>query len=223
MPVYLFDIDGTLLRSGGAGQAAMEVGLERAFGITAPTEGISVAGRTDFAIIGDLLEFHGVAVTTENRQRIIDEYLSHLPVELAAREGLLLPGVVELLDRLNTVENAHLGLLTGNLRRGAELKLTHFELIHHFRWGGFGDEHAHRDDVARAAFAEVLSDLPHAESDAVWVIGDTPADVQCGRAIGARVLAVATGLYSSEQLAATEPDHLVADFSDVQAILDPLN
>ncbi|MHC4879425.1 MAG: HAD family hydrolase [Planctomycetota bacterium] len=222
MPVYLFDIDGTLLRSGGAGQAAMEVGLERAFGITAPTEGISVAGRTDFAIIGDLLEYHRVAPTDENRQRIIDEYLSHLPTELSTREGLILPGVVELLDRLNAIEESHLGLLTGNLRRGAELKLTHFELIHHFKWGGFGDEHAHRDDVARAAFAEVLSEMPHAESDTVWVIGDTPADVQCGRAIGASVLAVATGLYSNEQLAATEPDQLVADFSDVETILDLL-
>lgn len=222
MPVYLFDIDGTLLNSGGAGQAAMEVGLARAFGITAPTEGISVAGRTDFAIISDLLEFHRVAPTDENRARIIDEYLSHLPVELADREGLVLPGVVHLLEQLSSLADAHLGLLTGNLRRGAELKLTQYELIHHFQSGGFGDLHSHRDDVARTALADVQRTLPDADATDVWVIGDTPADVQCGRAIGASVLAVATGMYSTEQLAATEPDHLVDDFSDVERILNLL-
>ena len=222
MAVYLFDIDGTLLNSGGAGQAAMEVGLARAFGITAPTEGISVAGRTDFAIISDLLEFHGVEPSVENRHKIIDEYLAHLPVELSQREGLILPGVVELLEQLSGTGEAHLALLTGNLRRGAELKLTHFELIQHFEGGGFGDDHSHRDDVARAALADVQETRPSATSETVWVIGDTPADVQCGRAIGASVLAVATGLYSAEQLAETEPDHLVDDFSNVARILDLL-
>lgn len=222
MAVYLFDIDGTLLSSGGAGQAAMEVGLERAFGITAPTEGISVAGRTDFAIISDLMAFHGVDPNVENRHRIIDEYLTHLPVELSQREGLILPGVIRLLDELSSVADTHLGLLTGNLRRGAELKLAHFELIHHFEGGGFGDDHSHRDDVARAALADVQEIRPSTNSETVWVIGDTPADVQCGRAIGASVMAVATGLYSTEQLAETEPDHLVDDFSDVDRILELL-
>lgn len=222
MAVYLFDIDGTLLNSGGAGQAAMEVGLARAFGITAPTEGISVAGRTDFAIIADLLEYHGVEPTVENRRRIIDEYLAHLPIELAQREGLILPGVVELLEQLKTVTQSHLGLLTGNLRRGAELKLTHFELMQHFEGGGFGDDHSHRDDVARAALADVQGIRPTARSETIWVIGDTPADVQCGRAIGATVLAVATGLYSTEQLAETEPDYLVDNFSEVDRILELL-
>ncbi len=218
----LFDIDGTLLNSGGAGQAAMEVGLARAFGITAPTEGISVAGRTDFAIISDLLQYHSVEPTAENRQRIIEEYLAHLPLELSQREGLILPGVVELLEQLSTTVETHLGLLTGNLQRGAELKLTHFELIHHFQGGGFGDHHSHRDDVARAALADVQRRRPSAQSETVWVIGDTPADVQCGRAIGASVLAVATGMYSAEQLAETGPDSLVDDFSDVGRIIELL-
>ncbi len=222
MTVYLFDIDGTLLNSGGAGQAAMEVGLARAFGITAPTEGISVAGRTDFAIISDLLEYHSVEPTTANRQRIIEEYLTHLPVELAQREGLILPGVIQLLERLSGIADGHLALLTGNLRRGAELKLTHFELVHHFRGGGFGDDHSHRDDVARAALADVRELRPSVASETVWVIGDTPADVQCGRAIGASVLAVATGMYSTAQLAEAEPDHLVSDFSDVGRIIELL-
>ncbi|MBI1312203.1 HAD hydrolase-like protein [bacterium] len=222
MFAYLFDIDGTLLSSGGAGQAAMEVGLARAFGITAPTEGISVAGRTDFAIITDLLDYHSIEPTAENRRRIIDEYLAHLPTELAARHGLILPGVIELLNCLSSQADTHLGLLTGNLRRGAELKLTHFELIQHFKCGGFGDDHRHRDDVARAALDDLQRIVPDALPDNLWVIGDTPADVQCGRAIGASVLAVATGLYSTEQLAATEPDYLVEDFSDVGRVLSLL-
>jgi phosphoglycolate phosphatase len=221
MHALLFDIDGTLLRSGGAGQAAMERALESVFGVTAPTEGIQAAGRTDFAITSDLLEFHGLENSPENRERFLDGYLGCLPEELASREGIVLPGVPELLDALAARSTAHLGLLTGNLQRGAAVKLAHYKMASHFRFGGFGDDHHSRDDVARAAAAEAASVLKRTP-DSTWVIGDTPADVQCGRAIGATVVAVATGIYPVDVLSDAEPDYLFEDFSDVKLVLSIL-
>lgn len=219
MAVCLFDIDGTLLNSGGAGQAAMETALEATFGITAPTEGIPVAGRTDRAIVTDLLQFHGVEDADANWLRFVDTYIEKLPHELSSRDGLILPGVEELLAELHGRAQLTLGLLTGNFRRGAELKLHHYQLSDYFSGGAFGDEHFDRDDVAKAALADVLGKADTTADTEVWVIGDTPADVKCGRAINATVVAVATGLYSMDELEATEPDHLCEDFSDVELIL----
>src|SRR5262249_58386565 len=115
------------------------------------------------------------------------------------------------------------GLLTGNWRRGACIKLDHFGLFHHFEFGGYGDHHLDRDDVAREAWAEVRARFPQlAGAERVWVIGDTPLDVQCARAIGARAVAVATGWHSGTELAACAPDLLLDDLSDAQAFLGRL-
>ncbi len=222
MRVLLFDIDGTLLNSGGAGQAAMEDALESAFGVTRQTEGIPVAGRTDRAITSDMMQFHDIPLTEENSGRLYAHYLQHLPKRLGTRGGLVLPGVETLLAQLAAEADCLLGLLTGNFKRGAEIKLSHFELAHHFRCGGYGDHHHDRDDVAREAKSEALRTLGRDEHDDVWVIGDTPNDVKCGRAIGARVVAVATGHFSDDELKATCPDFLFRDFADVAAVTDVL-
>ncbi|MDA0284392.1 MAG: HAD family hydrolase [Planctomycetota bacterium] len=219
MALCLFDIDGTLLSSGGAGQAAMEVALESTFGITTPTDGISVAGRTDRAIVSDLLNFHGIDDVESSWTRFVDAYLAQLPRELSARAGMILPGVEELLAGLHQREQLTLGLLTGNFRRGAELKLGHYQLAEYFSGGGFGDHHFDRDDVAREALAHMREYLAVETASEVWVIGDTPADVKCGRAINATVVAVATGMYSMDDLEATAPDHLCEDFADVELLL----
>lgn len=219
MAVCLFDIDGTLLSSGGAGQAAMEAALESTFGITAPTEGISVAGRTDRAIVSDLMRFHEIENAEANWSRFVDAYLDRLPQELSSREGLVLPGVDALLAELHVRETLTLGLLTGNFRRGAELKLNHYHLSSYFSGGGFGDDHFDRDDVAKVALADVREKIGSSDDADVWVIGDTPADVQCGRAINATVIAVATGMYTIDELEAVEPDYLCEDFADVDLIL----
>jgi phosphoglycolate phosphatase len=223
MHVLLFDIDGTLLNTGGAGQAAMERALQMVFGVTRPTEGISAAGRTDRAITRDLLAWHGIEETQEIREQFHQTYLRCLEEVLPELTGHVLPGVAELLQILSAREDVILGLLTGNLARGAELKLRHYNLYHYFVGGGFGDDHHERDDVARLA-RRVIEEHRRSPIDdgRLWVIGDTPHDVQCGRAIGARVAAVATGAFTLEELRVTEPDELYEDLSDPQQLLDAI-
>jgi len=113
-----------------------------------------------------------------------------------------------------------LGLLTGNTRAGARIKLAHYGLDQYFDFGGFGDNHFERDDVAREALSATRERLGDAvDLDRVWVIGDTPNDVRCGRAIQARTIAVATGDHTREELAAANPDHLAAIFADPEPVL----
>lgn len=218
--VCLFDIDGTLLSSGGAGQHAMEQALLETFGVTGPYHDIKAAGRTDKAITTDLFNHHQIEISEENWDRFLNSYVSHLPNSLATQNGKVLPGIIEILQSLSENEATSLGLLTGNLKVGAELKLQHFELDHHFHFGGFGDVHHNRDDVARTAYQKACSFLNRdVRSEDVWVIGDTPDDVTCGRAIGANTIAVATGVYNSDVLQAAQPDYLFEDFTDVEDVL----
>jgi phosphoglycolate phosphatase len=214
MHVLLFDIDGTLLNTGGAGQAAMEAALREEFGVTRPVEGIPAAGRTDFAITRDLFAYYELTHDEANWSRFVARYLSMLPRELSRREGLVLPGVTALLDQLAARDDVLLGLLTGNFAAGARLKLVHYALEHHFSFGGYGDHHAQRDDVARTAWSHVQQRHPEVSIDRVWVIGDTPSDIQCARAIGAKVLAVSTGMYSADDLVPHAPDVLRTSLAD---------
>ena len=213
MHVLLFDIDGTLIDAGGAGQAAMEQAVAQLFGETRPVDGILAAGRTDRAIGRDLFDYYSIPATDDNWTRYLNTYFSLLPDSLRTRHGAILPGVVPLIEQLSNHDDVFLGLLTGNFAEGARLKLEHFGLHHHFQTGGFGDLHLHRDDVARDALTAVREHLPDVTAEQIWVVGDTPADVQCGRAIGAKVLAVATGIFSSDQLAAHRPDVLLDDLT----------
>ena len=223
MNVCLFDIDGTLLDTGGAGQAAMESALTSEFGADKAVEGVSTAGRTDRAITADMFRFFGFEETAENWQRFVSAYLEFLPEHLEARNGAVLPGIPALLETLSARDDVLLGLLTGNYAQGARLKLEHYRLHEHFQFGGFGDKHYHRDDVAREAIVELGRHYDgDVEIERVWVIGDTPADVACARAIGARVVAVSTGLYSSGELESADPDHLFADFADPAPLLELL-
>jgi phosphoglycolate phosphatase len=222
MIVCLFDIDGTLLSSGGAGKAAIEAALEVEFDVRVHTR-VEYSGRTDRAIGGDLFRLHGLAESEENWQRLLNAYLARLPDALTRHKGQILPGIAALLDQLADVEQLALGLLTGNVRDGAKLKLGHYGLGHHFAFGGFGDEHWDRDDVARAALRAAGEHLGRAvEPERVWVIGDTPLDVRCARAIGAQVAAIATGWHSLEELEQAKPDLVLADLADPEALLKRL-
>lgn len=219
--VIFFDIDGTLLNTGGAGQQAMELALQRDFRIDVPFEGVLTAGRTDRGITQEVFERYSVDDTPENRTRFQRAYLSYLPATLESSPGLLLPGVRELLDALLRKEVAMLSLLTGNYADGAWIKLRHYQLDHFFESGGFGDHHADRDDVARHALDTVRRESgQQVAGPETMVIGDTPADIRCARAIGATAVAVATGHYSSEELSQHSPDHLFDDFSNPESAID---
>lgn len=215
MPIILFDIDGTLIRTGGAGKAAMEGALREAFGVAEIRDEVPYSGRTDRAIGRDLLTLHGIDPTPENAQKLQDAYLAHLPPSLKQYGGRVCPGISDLLGVLSLQADTVLGLLTGNVQAGARHKLGHFGLWDYFACGGFGDEHFDRDDVARMALGAVRSHVGREVNPAeVWVIGDTPLDVSCARAIGARAIAVATGWHPYDELAACAPDHVFHDLSD---------
>lgn len=220
MHICFFDIDGTLLLSGGAGQAAMEAALMAEFQTQEEPHGISAAGRTDRAIVTDLLAFYGIESDDVVYERFLSVYLSHLPEHLSTRGGRVLPGIEHVLEALHGRDDVRLGLLTGNYAQGAEAKLKHFGLHHYFQFGGYGDRHTDRAEVARealTAYCELHSEC--SEDDTLWVIGDTPHDITCGRAIDAQVIAVCTGMFTAEELAQYEPDHLFEDFSDAERIL----
>jgi phosphoglycolate phosphatase-like HAD superfamily hydrolase len=220
MHIVLFDIDGTLVSSGGAGKAALEMALAEEFGITHLIEKLQLSGRTDRAIIADLFRMHALADTPENLERLVTGYLRHLPECLASHGGRVLPGIVALLDRLSRREDVAVGLLTGNVRAGAKVKLGHFDLYDYFAFGGFGDRHLDRDEVAREALAEVERRFNgrHAP-ERIWVIGDTPLDIRCARSIGAKAVAVATGWHSEEELTALEPDLFFTDLEKPDSLL----
>lgn len=214
MHVCLFDIDGTLINTSGAGKCAMEGALREAFGVTAPTHGIPYAGRTDRAIAEDLFRYHGVEVTEERWNFFRQTYLELLKTCLRDRSGIVLPGVQVLLEQLVGRQGIVIGLLTGNIRDGAYQKLSHFSLDHYFSFGGFGDNHTDRDDVARSALQVVTKETNNGfHPDRLWVIGDTPADVKCGKAIGAKTIAVATGTHTLSELQSTSPDLTLTDLT----------
>lgn len=221
MHVVLFDIDGTMMTAGGAGQKAMEAALRTEFGADAPVFGIPFAGRTDRAITSDLFRFYGLAPTPDEFQRFQTSYYAHLPVHLASGPAQLLPGIREIVEALARRSDVLLGLLTGNYRHSAQLKLKHFGLHDYFVVGGYGDDHHDRDDVARTAVLAAETHLGRRiAGERLWVIGDTPSDVQCGRAIGANVVAVTTGAYNRPDLEACGPDHLFDDFSEPSSLLE---
>ena len=222
MIACLFDIDGTLLASGGAGKAALELAFTEEFGVALGVQ-IPYSGRTDRAIARDLLRLHDVDDTPENWQKLQAGYLARLPESLKRHNGRVLPGILALLKELQGRDDVAIGLLTGNVRAGARVKLGHFDLFEHFQFGGFGDLHFDRDDVAREALSDAKSHLGSKLSpERIWVIGDTPLDVRCARAIGAKVAAVATGIHTHEQLRECAPDLALHDLSDPSAFLDKL-
>ena len=161
---------------------------------------------------------HDIDPSDANLQKLHNAYLLALPEKLKHLHGAVLPGVDEALRRQR--RGVVVGLLTGNIGRGAEIKLLHFGLWHHFRFGGFADGLANRDDVARRALAEAEMHVGKPIDPAkVWVIGDTPLDVQCARAIGAKAVVVATGWHPHDELVASNPDHLLPDFTHAGDLL----
>lgn len=225
--LLLFDIDGTLVLTGGAGARAMDRAFADLFGIADAFVDVSMAGRTDRWLIEQALAAHGLAATPERLDAFRTRYLALLDETVSesgsGRRGIM-PGVNALLDVLQERSDTHLALLTGNYAAGARIKLSHFGLWNRFGWGAFGDDHVERDELAIAALADASErGVPLARPSQAVVIGDTPFDIACARAAGARVVAVATGGFSVDELRAHDPDVAVEDLTDAQAIIDAID
>jgi len=214
----LFDIDGTLIESGGAGKNAFAAAFAELFQINEISSGVKFAGRSDRAIALELMQLHGVEPSPEHWHQFVETYLKLLETTLPECPGRVLPGVVELLDKLDSVEHVLPGLLTGNIKGGAARKLTQYGLADRFKYGGFGDVWDDRNDIAKEAFEQARFQA-RGELTGTMVIGDTVNDVTCARSIGAFAVAVATGGASREELQAAKPDLLLGDLTEVDELL----
>jgi phosphoglycolate phosphatase len=225
--LILFDIDGTILSSEGAAPRAFRQALEEAFGTSGPATGYSFAGRTDPQIARDLLSMAGVPAERIERDlaSVWLRYTELLEGELQRVHALVYPGVHELLDRLEHArESAVLGLLTGNLLQGARLKLESAGIaFDRFRVGAFGSDHHDRRELPAIAVERAEKQLgPRFLGKSVVIIGDTPHDVSCGEHLGVRTIAVATGSYRRDELAACGPDHLFENLENTAAVWEAI-
>ncbi len=215
--LVLFDIDGTLIRSGGAGEKAFAKVFASEFNIQNGTAGIAFAGRTDPSIVREFFRRYQIEASEKHFRRFFDSYVFWLDQLLSQIDGRILPGVRETLSRFAALpEPPAIGLLTGNIRLGAQIKLVRYGLWDHFQTGGFGDDHEDRNEIAaiaRSRGEELLRRKLHGEE--ILVIGDTPCDIACAKAIGARVLAVATGSYPLARLQEQRPTWVLDDLSQL--------
>ena len=216
--LLLWDIDGTLISSLGAGHAALCDAVKAVLGFDTHLEGIELAGRTDRWIFRQILAAFQVPHTPETVAALEEAYLAALPARLRERRIYLLPGVFERLQEASRHPSIIQGLLTGNLVRGAKIKLAGHGVWDWLPFGAFADDSENRNDLVPLGMERASLRCGHPLNPArVWIIGDTPLDVACGKHSGVRTLAVATGKYSLETLAATSPCVLLPDLSDGDA------
>jgi phosphoglycolate phosphatase-like HAD superfamily hydrolase len=223
--LILFDIDGTLVLTGGAGGRAMARAFEDVFGLQHGMASISMAGRTDAWIVAQMAANHGLPFTEDVFDRFHEAYISYLQEEIhkpGPQKGVL-PGVRAVLEALKSHTGAHLALLTGNFERGAQIKLEYFDLWRYFGVGAFGDRTHDRNSLLETALARVAAaGGPSVTPADTVVVGDTPLDVAVAVAGGARSLAVATGSYGVEALRESGADAVVEDLMDIEAVLEGL-
>jgi phosphoglycolate phosphatase len=208
--------------TGGAGVRAMSRAFHELFAVDDAFRGIPMPGRTDARILADAAAAHGISVDSPDLARFPDIYLRYLPIELdqpGPRKGIM-PGVGRLLDTLSARGDVRLSLLTGNYERAAKVKLEYFDLWHYFEGGAFGDAAPDRNTLVAQAVAGIAArGGPPVAMSAVVVIGDTPLDVACAAAAGARSIAVATGSYGVADLTAAGADVVFEDLADTAGVL----
>ncbi len=215
--LVLFDVDGTLIHTAGAGVKAFALTLAAEFGVADGTELVKFGGRTDFSLVRELFSLRQIEPSPKNFERFFAAYVVCLEELMRQCAGGPCPGVAEFYGALAARAEPPLpGLLTGNIRRGAQIKLQRFQLWDKFSFGGFADDHEDRNQIAAVARRRGRERLGRPVEDGeVLVVGDTPLDIRCARAIGAKVLAVATGSFSVPQLQAHRPDWAVEDLSKI--------
>jgi phosphoglycolate phosphatase-like HAD superfamily hydrolase len=215
--LVLFDIDGTLIRTGGAGVRAFARTFASEFNLPHATQKVSFAGRTDVSLIREIFVANQIEPSQENFARFFDRYPFWLDHFLHQLDGGPCEGIHEFIANLERhQEKPFFGLLTGNIRIGAELKLRRYNLWKHFVTGAFADDHEQRNCIAGIAY-ERGNQLAGRKlrGEEVIVIGDTPHDIECGKSIGAKVLAVATGGAKLDELTAHKPTWAVQDLTRI--------
>lgn len=227
MKVVLFDIDGTLLLSDGAGRTAMEAALEETFGRRGPP-GYRYGGKTDKLIVRETMRLEGFddAAIDARMGEVMAHYLAGLRALLGdrAHRAHTLPGVTALLDAVEAHEGLMLGLLTGNIVEGAEAKLRAVDVAHaRFRVGAYGSDHEERPmlpPIARARASALLGRAVAGEE--LVIIGDTPADMTCGAGVGARAIGVATGGFAQSELRSHGAHAVFHDLADTPRVLEAI-
>lgn len=225
MKLLLFDIDGTLLRTNGAGTRAVQRAFERVHGLNITIEAINFAGKTDPLILKEIYqnEFDR-GHSEEEAWEIYRNYIYYLREEIKTAEVTVMPGVRELLNVLSGRGDLALGVATGNIEEGAYIKLTKANLQTHFSFGGFGSDSEIREELVRRAIERACAHINHTGGfEETYVIGDTPFDINHGRAAGALTVAVSTGSYTKMELSEHGPDYLYDDLTDINSLLKLFN
>jgi phosphoglycolate phosphatase-like HAD superfamily hydrolase len=217
--LVLFDIDGTLVHTGHAGTRAFAKTFSMEFNLHHGSEKMKFAGRTDVSLVREFFQIHGLPETPQNFRRFFEHYIFWLDQILGHSGGHSCRGIFQFIDSLLSLPQPPvLGLLTGNIQLGAEIKLRHFGLWELFLMGGFADDHEDRNHIAAAALQRGRRVVdPHLQPHEIVVIGDTPFDVRCGKFIGAKTLAVATGGFTLAELQPHAADWTVADLTQIEA------
>lgn len=223
MTLFLFDIDGTLLISNGTGRRAVEAALTDHVGTSISLTDVSLSGRTDWRIIEEVLDAHGLDATEQRIQDALGAYAEAATDTVDTKTVEILPGARPLVQNLHARPDVHLGLVTGNVEPMAYAKLRAVDLDGYFPFGAFGNDHANRSDLPPLALERAQSHTGRSfDGTRTVVIGDTVHDVTCSRSIGAVSVAVCTGRYSRDDLAPHDPDHLLEDLRDTDAVVTRL-
>jgi phosphoglycolate phosphatase len=223
--LILFDIDGTLIFTDGAGMRAFRSAIYDVFGIQVEKGIISPDGKTDPLILKEVLQYYRSPdlSSDDSRNKVFAKYLEYLKSEMmqAQESGRvqILPGVISLLDALESQPDFEVGLATGNLKDGARIKLEHAGLDGYFHFGGFGSDSEDRTILTKIGIQRGIEHVSPAFVHGSFVIGDTPFDVEHGRAAGAGVISVASGRYDIGRLHACNPDLVLSDLTPVETIL----
>jgi phosphoglycolate phosphatase-like HAD superfamily hydrolase len=213
--LILFDIDGTLIDTGGAGTTSLNKAFYKLFGVKGAFKDISMAGKTDIQIIKEGLKSHGFTYGDGNIGAMINAYLEFLKDEIDNPRRKLKPGIMGILNLLREM-GMTLGLLTGNLEEGAKIKLSPFGLYEYFLEGAFGSDHEDRDMLLPIVIQKFLRIGLEFSPEECIVVGDTPRDVKCAKVHGACCIAVATGSYTKEHLLNTEADIVLDSLAEIE-------